>query len=71
MSIHSNKINILFEPPHDKTYNKTCVTSKGSGQPVHSPSMTRILIHPSLGSLETVEGTCNQPRLIRLHECTD
>ena len=26
---------LIFEPAHDKTYNKTCVTSKDSDQPVH------------------------------------
>ena len=50
---------ISFEqmgPGHDKTYNKTCVTSKYSDQPVHPPSVARILCHPSLDSLEAVEG---------------
>ena len=41
---------------HDKTYNKTCVTSKDYDQPVHPPSMERILLHPSLSSPEAVEG---------------
>ena len=26
-----------YEPAHKKTYNKTCVTSKDSDQPVHLP----------------------------------
>ena len=43
-----------------KTYNKTCVTSKDSDQPVHPPSMARVLVHPSLDRTEVVEGTCNQ-----------
>ena len=45
---------LSFEPAHDKIYNKTCVTSKDSGQPVHPPSMARILAYPSLVSLEAV-----------------
>ena len=51
------------EPLHDKTYNKTCISSKDSDQPVHSPSMARVLIYPSLGSPMAIEGTCNQRRL--------
>ena len=30
-------------PAHDKTHNKTCVPSKDSDQPVHSPSKARVL----------------------------
>ena len=54
---------IVYEPAHDKTYNKTCVTSKGSDQPVHPPRMARVLVHPSLNSPEAVEGACDQRRL--------
>ena len=54
---------MLFEPAHDKTYNKTFVTSKDSDQSIHSPSMAMVLIYPSLDSLETVEGMCDQQRL--------
>ena len=46
--------NLLIEPSHDKTYNKTCVTSKD--QVVQPPRMARILINTSLDSLEAVEG---------------
>ena len=53
----------MIEPAQDKTYNKTCVTSKDFDQPVHPPSMTRVLLHPSLGSMEAAEGTHNQRRL--------
>ena len=53
MGIQTN----IFEPAHDKTYNKTCVTSKEPNQPVCPPSMARILVYPSLDSLEDVEGT--------------
>ena len=31
-----------YEPAHDKTYNKTCVTSKNSDQPVHLCSLIRV-----------------------------
>ena len=51
------------EPEHGKTYNKTCVTSKDSNQPVHPPSMARVLVHHSLDCPEAVEGTCDQRRL--------
>ena len=57
------------ELAHDKTYNKTCVTSKDSDQPVHPPSMARVLIYPSLDSPKAVEGTCDQRRL--LSDCAD
>ena len=61
-----SKIN---EPAHDNTYNKTYVTSKDSDQPVHPPSMSRLLIYPSLDSLKPVEGTCDQQRL--WSDCAD
>ena len=48
---------------HDKTSNKTCVTSKDSDQPGHPPSMAIALVHPILDSPEAVEGTCDQRRL--------
>ena len=51
---------LTFEPVYDKTYNKTCVTSKDSGQPAHPPSMARVLAFLSLDSLKTVESTCDQ-----------
>ena len=35
-----------YAPAHDKTYNKTCVTSKD----LHPPSMARFLVHYSLAS---------------------
>ena len=46
-----------YEPRHDKTYNKTYVTSKDSDQPVHPPSMAKVLVYPPLESQEAVEGT--------------
>ena len=51
------------EQAHDKTYNKTCLASKDSGQPVHQPRMVRVLVHTSLDSPETVKGTCDQQKL--------
>ena len=56
----------IYEPAHNKTYSKTCETSKDSDQPVHPPSMARVLVRPSLDSPEAVEGACSQRRLIRL-----
>ena len=37
-----NSQNILKEPAYVQIYNKTCVTSKDSEQPVHSPGMARV-----------------------------
>ena len=59
-SIYLNRLGFLM---HHKTYNKTCVTSKNSDQPVHPPSMARVLIYSIFNSLEAVEGTCHQQRL--------
>ena len=42
----SNGVNGI-EPVHDKTYNKTCVTSKNTEQPVQLPSTDLILVYPS------------------------
>ena len=60
---------VIFEPAHGKTYNKTYVSNKNSDQPVHPPSMARVLVHSSLDILEAVEGTCDQRRLIRQRGC--
>ena len=54
---------IISEPAHDKTYNKTCMTSKDSNQLVHPPSMAMVLVYPSLDSPGAVEGTCGERRL--------
>ena len=57
---HTGRLKYEFqinEPAHDKTYNKTCVTSKDSDHPVHPSSMSRVLVYPSLGSLEAVKVT--------------
>ena len=51
-------VHVLFEPAHDKSYNKMFVI--WTGKPVHPPSMTRVLIYPILDSLEAVEGRCDQ-----------
>ena len=45
---------MVFEPVHDKTYNKTCVISKDSDQPVHPPSMARVLFYIFFDSLGAV-----------------
>ena len=58
----------LNELAHDKTY-KICVTSQDSDQLVHPPSMARVFVYPSLDSLEGVEGTHVEQRLIRLRGC--
>ena len=42
------------------TYNKTCVASKDSDQPVHPSGMVRVLVHPFLDSLNAVEGASSQ-----------
>ena len=39
-----------YIPADDKTYNKTCVISKYSDQPVHLPSMASVLVYPTLDS---------------------
>ena len=36
----------IIEAAQDKTYNKTCATSKDSDQSVYLPSMTRVLENP-------------------------
>ena len=55
--------NEIIEPAYDKTHNETCVTSIDSDQTVYLPSKARVLVYPSLDSLEAVEGTCDQRRL--------
>ena len=45
---------LSYEPAHDKTCNKPCATSKDSDQPVYPHSMARVLIYPSLDSLDPV-----------------
>ena len=55
-----NPKELIYEPGHDKTNKKTCVTNKDSDQPVHTPAIARFLVYPSLDSLEAVEGTCDQ-----------
>ena len=62
---------ILYEPAHDGTWNKTCMTSKDSDQPVQQPStsMASVLVYPSLINPEAVEGKCDQRRL--RSDCAD
>ena len=56
-----------MSPAHDKTYNKSCVTSKDSDQAVHN----LVRAPSSLASPEAFEGTCDQEDLIRLRGCAD
>ena len=48
----------IYEPGHDKTYDKICVTSKESDHSVHPPSMARVPVYPSLDSLEVFFWLC-------------
>ena len=48
---------------------KTCVTSKDSDQLVNLPSMARILMYPSWGSPESLEGPYDRRRL--WSDCSD
>ena len=57
---------MINEPVHDKTYNKTHVTSKDSDQPVHPHSIARILVYLCFDSLEAIESTRDQRKLISL-----
>ena len=59
----------IFEPAHDKTYNKTGVTSKDSDLSVHPLSMASVLVYPSFDSLDAVEGTCDRRKL--WSDCAD
>ena len=58
----------INEPTHDKPTIR-CETTKDSDQPVCPSSMAKVLVYPSLDSVEAVEGTYNQRRLIRLRGC--
>ena len=59
----------INKPAHDKTYNKTSVTSKDSYQPVHPLNMTRVLVYSFLGSQRAKEGICDHQRL--RSDCAD
>ena len=52
-----------------KTYDKIVLPAK-TGQSVHPPSMTWVLVYLFLDRLEAVEGICVQQRLTRLLGCT-
>ena len=58
------KVYFTYQQAHDKTYNKTCVTSKTQTSLYIHPL---VLVYSSLNSMEAVEGTCNQRRLIRVN----
>ena len=53
----------LYEAADNKTYNKICMTSRDTDQPVRPLSTARVFIYPSLDSPEAVEGTCDQQSL--------
>ena len=53
------------EPTHDKTNNKTCVTSKYTDQPVDPSSNAMDLVNPSLDSPEVVEDSDKTARMRR------
>ena len=56
-------------PALNQTYNKICVTSKDSDQPVHPPSMARVLVYPSLDNREgSRRHTSSSKTLIRLRD---
>ena len=59
-----------YKTVHDKTYNKTCATSKDSDQPVHLPGMARIFVYPSLDSPKAVGHQQSAKTLMRLRGCT-
>ena len=59
-AFHSLHIKV---PAHNKTYNKTCMTSIDSDQPVHLHNMAKGLIPSSLNCLKDVEGTCDRRKL--------
>ena len=52
---------MVFEPAHDRTYNKTCVAN--NDRPVHPPIEAMVLVYLSLDSSIVAEGTCDQRRL--------
>ena len=56
--VNVNAWKTMFHP-----FNKTCVASKDSDQPVHPPSMARGPVYPSFDNPEAVEDTCDQRRL--------
>ena len=41
-NLHKVLPHLSFDSAHDKTYNKTCETSKNSDQPVHPQSLIRV-----------------------------
>ena len=45
-----------------KTYNKTCLTSKVSDQPIHPTRMAKVLVHSSLDNSGAVKSIRDQQR---------
>ena len=62
-----SSFNFITELEHDKTYNKTCVTSKGSDQPVHPPSLAKTLVYPSLDSLKAHASSEDSNQTAHMH----
>ena len=52
-----------FEPPHDKTNKMTFVHSEDSDQPGHPPSLIRVFVVRSMGSLGPNFASGGQRRL--------
>ena len=57
------KTSVEYKPAHDKTYNKTCVTSKDFDQPVLLLSTAGVIVHPSSDSPKAAESTGDHRRL--------
>ena len=64
MSIMPLGVFLLYEPAHDKTYNKTCMNIKVSDQFVQPPSTERVIVYSFLNSMEDSDQTAQMHRLI-------
>ena len=51
MSIMPLGVFLLYEPAHDKTYNKTCM-NKVLNQFIQPPSTERVIVYSFLNSME-------------------
>ena len=56
------KVLTEYDPVHDKTYNKTYVSSEDSDQPIHT-QYGKDHDYPTLNSPEAIEDPCDQRRL--------
>ena len=69
-------MNIIFEPPHNKTNKIICAPSEDSNQPGYSPSLIKVFAVRSMGSKGPKVSSCGSdvsdqttgrmPRLINL-----